>query len=131
MQSRPRVLAVDPDPAQARALAAALTAAGLEASAVVGLDAVPAQLRAAPAALVLLHAEPADPALQRLLRALAQDVALGATPLVLLCTDTAPERFAAHLRSGVVGLVAPPFSVPQALALRFLINELPARGGQL
>ncbi|HET9451600.1 MAG TPA: response regulator [Aggregicoccus sp.] len=131
MQSRLQALAVDADPARARALAAALGAAGLQAAAVAPLEALPAQLRATPAALVLIHAEPSEPDLQRLLRTLAQDVALGSTPVVLLCTDTSPERFATHLRSGVVGLVAPPFSVPQALALRFLLDELPARSGQL
>ncbi|MBF5041008.1 response regulator [Aggregicoccus sp. 17bor-14] len=131
MEANLRALAVDPDPARARALAAALGAAGLQASPVTSLEDLPAQLHATRAALVLVHAQPSAAGLQRLLRTLAQDVALSATPVVLLCQDTASERFATHLRTGVVGLVAPPFSVPQALALRFLLGELPSRSGQL
>ncbi|HET9451196.1 MAG TPA: response regulator, partial [Aggregicoccus sp.] len=122
---------MDPNPAQARALAVALGAAGLEASPVVGLEALPARLRGARPSLVLIRAEPGEAQLQRLLRTLSRDEALSATPLVLLCTDTAPEHFASQLRSGVVALVAPPFSVPQALALRFLVDELPSRTGEL
>ena len=49
MQSRPQALAVDADPAQARALAAALGAAGLEAARWQALEALPASCARAPA----------------------------------------------------------------------------------
>ena len=128
----PRVLVVDADASLAQKMGLALNGSGFEvAFCSFSPSEVSATIKELPPQVLLVHAELGSSQLTTLLARL-ESAGQAALPLVLLCRDTGEEIFVKSFRTGVVEMLAEPFSPRFHIGrLRVLLGELPDRPGQL
>ncbi len=127
--SAARILIIDSDTQAAQKMGLALDSAGFP---VTWCSFSPADvaegLRDFRPELLLVHAELSSPQVTTLLARLEASP----VPVALLCKDTADQRFASALRTGVVALLQEPFSARQHLKeLTAISAGLPERTGEL
>jgi DNA-binding response OmpR family regulator len=127
-----KVFIIDAVAEQAQLLAMALDGVGLPVEAATfGQKDLFARLERFAPSLLLVHAEPSSHELMTLL-ARVETLPSGAVPVVLLCKDVSDDAFVRPLKTGVVELLAEPWT-PRLYTgrIRVLTQELPDRPGRV
>lgn len=127
-----RILIVDADGENAKRMGLALDGSGFQVGwcsfSPTELGAV---LRDLKPTLLLVRAELVSPQLTMLLTRL-EGTGMSSLPVVLLCRDTSEEIFLHTLKTGVVEMLAEPFTPRVHIGrIRMLLGELPERTGKL
>lgn len=127
-----RILIVDADGENAKKMGLALDGSGFQVGwcsfSPTELGAV---LRDLKPTLLLVRAELVSPQLAMLLTRL-EGAGMSSLPVVLLCRDTSEEIFLRTLKTGVVEMLADPFTPRVHIGrIRMLLGELPERTGKL
>jgi DNA-binding response OmpR family regulator len=130
--TKPSLLAVDPDVRSARALADAFTKAEIRFRCVPDVQRAVVSLRAQPTDAVLAVGDLGTALITDLLAALVQDPRLSALPVFLLTGKAMDAPLVAQLRTGVVDLLARPFSTFEHPArVKQVLAELRERSGRV
>ena len=130
--TKPSVLAVDPDVRSARALAEAFTKADVRFRCVPDVQRAVVSLRAQPTDAVLVVGDLGTTLVTELLAALVQDPRLSSLPVFLLTGNAIDAPLVGQLRTGVVELLARPFSTFEHPArVKQVLAELPERTGRV
>ena len=130
--TKPSLLAVDPDVRSARALADGFTKADVRFRCVPDVQRAVASLRAQPTDAVLAVGDLGTALITELLAALVQDPRVSTLPVFLLTGNAIDAPLVGQLRTGVVELLARPFSTFEHPArVKQVLAELRERTGRV
>jgi DNA-binding response OmpR family regulator len=130
--TKPSLLAVDPDVRSARALADAFTKADVRFRCVPDVQRAVVSLRAQPTDAVLAVGDLGTALITELLAALVQDPRLSSLPVFLLTGNAIDAALVGQLRTGVVEMLARPFSTFEHPArVKQVLADLPERTGRV
>ena len=130
--TKPSLLAVDPDVRSARALADAFSKADVRFRCVPDVQRAVASLRAQPTDAVLAVGDLGTALITELLAALVQDPRISSLPVFLLTGNAIDAPLVGQLRTGVVELLARPFSTFEHPArVKQVLAQLRERTGRV
>jgi len=124
------IIAVEPEPKEARAMAEAFQRADFRFRAVADGRRLLGAIRTKRPHAVLVHAEMGSAPLVEVLQSFLQDPDLARLPVFVLCLNTTDEQLVAQSRNGVVALLREPFSpFEHPAAVASVLAQLPERTG--